>query len=280
MLLAAGVPGVVLVEGPFDKRLLKRFVKPGIEIEECRGRPATLEVGRILRERGCVNVLTVIDFDIALSGANLIACWEPDVEFELVNSGLFERVAAEVFSEIKVCRRFDDGFRGLRKFFVGQARLLGALRVLSHERQMGLPFDHLDFGRIVDRVTCTVNIEKAVATLLQQQGKSLSEAATLTAKCQLSSLVPGYVRGKDILEIMARGAIQAFGTKATDAEELGRLFSVALDREHFATLPVFSAIQKVSAELGSDFFVLGDDTDMSLSTQGAVHRMNLKTSWP
>ncbi len=236
----------LLVEGDTDLLVFRRFVHPqACDILVCHNRANALHATRLLDETGEPGFVAVIDADFDRLGSverpspNCVWTDFHDLEVVLVCSSALDRLLAERASETKVSQFETRNGRSVRDAILEGAMPLGYLRWLNHLRSLRLTFENLNFARLVNDETLSLDFTRTVQVVVQRSA-SIQQVAELRNDCDQLARAghdPRHVCcGHDVVAILGRGLRRTLGSlRAVDVavDTLELELRLAFDRECF-----------------------------------------------
>lgn len=256
MLRAASTRTMMFVEGTSDEKVFVRFVdEEKCHVLICYGRDKALQAIAILEIRKFRGVLCVIDSDFSaitnqcFASANVILTDDHDLEVMLFKSGAFDLVLDELGSRAKV-KRIRGGGADPREPIWKAARIVGAFRLYSEQRNLNLKFEGINF-KFVDRKNLSVDTKQMIRTVYNNSKISAPvigdvEAAIdcLRSKEHAHSLM---CCGHDIAIIFGKALLSVLGSKsstAADREVIERSLRLAYSGYHFKKTALFQKIRE------------------------------------
>lgn len=244
----------VLVEGPDDSRLYRRFIDP----KQCHmalgfNKENVISAIGLLESTQVTGVLGVVDpdFDVLdgknLTTSNLIRVDCHDVEATLVRSPALDAVVNELASLDKLSRFENQCGLPLRSRLIETARCLGYLRWNSQKNAWGLRFEGLHFSRFVDLRKLTIDPPKLCKELKNNsQNWSYSEAQLAAAGWPSSQLEDPWhlCCGHDLVELLTLAFRRTIGSQQNlTTDTVASALRLAYSNEDFARSSLFAAIR-------------------------------------
>ena len=168
-------PGTIfIVEGVEDEELFLKFVSDSKAIIlPVGGREMALEVADILSKEGREGYLTIVDADfwhmdgIPRLSQNILITDCHDLEMMIVASDAFDAIMRALGSRAKIATFLGTRKCGdLRNWLIDKALWIGHLRHHSHDRELHLDFEDLDFEGFVDKKSLEITVSKLVEAVL------------------------------------------------------------------------------------------------------------------
>jgi hypothetical protein len=228
--------GVLVVEGPSDKRLIDRLTGARWAIFPAGSRDRVAPAVGRAHEIGVSRVAGLIDrdFDNYLDDVDVdsIFSWiEADLEAVLVRGPWFERLLQELGSDDKIDS--EGGPETLRPIAIGIAGVVGLVRRGNVEHNWKINFKDLDWIKKVDAGTLQLSLAKFAAAI---EGKVDGREHKAVVRALLADVDPTYdwgpgsFRGKDALEVMKLALKRRYGnTASTDADVLAGALRLHVD---------------------------------------------------
>ena len=160
-----GFPGAILViEGNNDSKFYKKFVdENSCHIVVAHGKENALLSIEIINSGSMKGVLAIVDSDFwriegmpAMPG-NVYVTDTHDSEGMIFCSDAFDRIVEEYCPENKISK-----YKNLRDFIYEKSRPVGFLRLSSYKNQIGLVFQELNYKKVTDKNTISVNIDTLI----------------------------------------------------------------------------------------------------------------------
>lgn len=242
----------LLVEGPTDKRLFRRFTDPtdcqivvGYDKSLVFGAVSILDADRFPGALGVVDC----DFDMltgtALRSANLRRGDTHDIETLLLRSSALDSVLCEFGSPDKLVKFIEAKGMTLREWLVRTALPLGYIRFFSIREGLNLKFEGMTFSHFLDPVTLEINAEALRTEICNRSHRPDLQLDTIT-----SVGWPRDVRhdpwqvccGDDMMEILRFGLRSVLGTNSlTSLQSLDGALRVAYPEEEFRQSELYRA---------------------------------------
>lgn len=218
---------ILLVEGPGDRRILKRLL-PDVEIIPADGKNNLISAAHSLMDWGVMGVVGIIDADFDdrkdmkdLSGM-IVAYDMRDLEMMLISLGVLEIVLEHQGSASKI--ESLGGSKALAERLVSAAHPVSALRSVNRVKKFGIAFDGVGIAKKVDPKSLSLKIDSYCRALIETSDVSLGLS-------ELKSLIESYVddgrgpRGKDVLEFASVALRKVAGTRKLEAVAVDSLVS-------------------------------------------------------
>ena len=257
MLRATHNGSFLLVEGSADKRFLSGFVDlSSCEVVICSGRENLLGAVSELGNEGFQGALGFADRDFSdITGypghqGVVVYTDENDLEMMLLCSGALDKILME-YGKSCIARTLAKAGNNIRNMIFKSARVIGTLRILSHEKSWSLRFDNMKYN-FVDTGSCLLDVKKTVNHVMRRTGRSIGLSADAVESLVLermsrNSSAKESCCGHDCVRVLGRALKKQIGsTRKFDNEKrcckrwkncLGWLMSRSNFRSHGSVLP-------------------------------------------
>lgn len=198
--------GVVVVEGPSDKRLLDRISEKRWATFPAGTRDEVVATVSGALELGVAKVVGLIDRDFddladSLSDTDLpiVTFDEADLEAALIRGEYFDHLVSEIASSKKVAS--NGGISELRRLAITFATLIGSIRRQNAIHGWGINFDSVELHQRVDSSTLSLKSSGFCAVVSRVSGGAISPAKVKEILDTVAPYPPeaGNFRGKDAL---------------------------------------------------------------------------------
>jgi len=262
MTRAAFTGAIMVIEGNNDEKFYKKFVDKNLcHIVVAHGKHNALQSIEILNSNKLPGVLAIVDSDFwRIEGlpelpGNIFITDTHDSEGMVFCSEAFDRIVKEYCSKRKISK-----YDNLRYFIYDKSRPIGYLRLASHQSKLGLVFNDLDYKKITDKGTISVNIDSLVNHILHLTKENMKRQAVRQVDLSSKTILNSYnktIRGKgqyddkdlcsghDIIGLFARGLRKLFSSlQATIAnkENIEKIFRLTYDLNDFLNTELSASI--------------------------------------
>ena len=227
MMRNASENAILLIEGPSDEKLLWHF----LDHDKCWtviawGKCNATGAMRIVRERGCIGVLCIIDRDYSmfvedpchLEDDDIIAAEEHDMEIMLFKSRAFDRVLVELGSRKKINQVVESGSSPI-EIVMKLAYSIGLLRLYGLRKGVPLTFDEIRY-RFIDHKRMVIDTTQMIEEIFRKSSVSFDVAEVSEYLDHLSRHYDDRWRiccGHDASEIACRSLRKLFGSLSSTA---------------------------------------------------------------
>lgn len=256
--------GMLIVEGPNDRRLFFRHVVAPSQIMPTSGRTLLLSAYAKTTEHDRERMVFVTDCDyevrrgILHPGPSLVISDGTDVESDLVQLGLLEGVVGELVPEAlvsddRVAEIADAALRDAVKF----ARPLGKIRMAAQPLGVPLNLEKIRHRHYWPKLRGeTVDVEKMIRTVHQTISKEFDISQEYWR--ELVNSTPddnGMCHGKDLLRAFRFSLDQRYSlAKDVEDETVCRLLRASLWPSHLEVWKVAKRIRQWESATGRQIF--------------------------
>jgi hypothetical protein len=238
----------VVVEGEDDKKLFSNLLCTS-ELYIAHGHPTVRETVRLLRERGCLTVVGIIDADFEhienkVLPPGLVRTDLHDVECMLLASPALEKVLTEHGDSTRIIEATTH--RTLRERLLDHGLILGQLRYISHQKKLSITFDGLDFSEFLDEKKWQFDSSKLLSSLRKlNKGTAQNIWQAEQVLSSLPSLDPWQLCcGHELVEILAIGLYRVLGNSPNlKASLLETDLRLAYERRFFEQTHLYQQLQ-------------------------------------
>lgn len=230
--------GILVVEGPSDKRLIDRSSNRRWAIFPAGTRDEVPLTVQRASDLGVGRIAGIIDrdFDNFVERWSEVAIYtyeEADLEAFLVRGPWFASLIEELGSEAKIAS--GGGVETLRSLAIGLAGVVGLVRRANAEQGWGIDFERLDFARKIDARTLRLAIDRLCAAVQGQlaDAQHRREIGRIIADVdpQLDR-GQGSFRGRDALDVVKIALQRVYGSRSgVDTETLAGSLRLAVGAE-------------------------------------------------
>ena len=271
-----GFPGAILViEGNNDSKFYKKFVdENSCHIVVAHGKENALSSIEIINSNNMKGVLAIVDCDFwRIEGmpdipGNVYVTDTHDSEGMIFCSDAFDRIVEEYCSENKISK-----YENLRDFIYEQSRPIGFLRLSSHKNQLCLVFKDLDYKKVTDKNTISVNIDTLIRHIVHLTNENLKRKSIKQKLLSDATILENYQNtfvtgqdydskelccGHDIIGLFSIGLRNIFASlKAAIAnkDNIGKIFRLSYDFNDFKATILAESITSWE-ELNPSFRIL------------------------
>lgn len=248
----ADARGILMVEGPADRRLLARVSQGRWAIFICGTRSNVkkemLQAHSLRLER--VAGLIDRDFDDyydskCSSDSRLFTFETADLEAHLIDGPWFEDLVAEFCSDDKVTAL--GGVDHVRQLVTDPARRLGIYRRANACQGWGVDFVGLKFVRKVSAQSLVLDVDALIAAVRSRVPREHLPGFAEACGDARQPTVETLYRGKDALEVLAKGLSRALSSlRGVDGSSLEAALRLSADERLLASAP----FRDISAALG------------------------------
>jgi len=238
--------GLLVVEGPSDKRLINRVSNKRWAVFPAGTRN---NVASVVRDADALNLSRVAglidrDFDSHYdesksAGLQIFTYEEADLEAVLVRGPWFEGIVDELGSEDKI--RDAGGASSLRPIVIGIAGVIGIVRRENARRGWGLDFERLEFEKKVDAKSLQLAVPRladAIAGKLDDSQSRVLVRELLADASDCEDRGPASFRGRDALEVVGVAFRRVYGnTPSLSGDTLGGTLRLHASEELFEMAP-------------------------------------------
>ena len=159
---------ILIIEGNNDIKFYKKFIDENMcHVVVSHGKKNALDSIEILNAENIDGVIAIVDSDFwKIEGIpdlpnNIFYTDSHDSESMIFSSDAFDRIVNEYCTEHKISK-----IENIRYFIYESARPIGYLRLASHKNELGLSFNEINYKKVTDRNTITVNIDSLINHIL------------------------------------------------------------------------------------------------------------------
>lgn len=235
--------GVLLVEGPADKRLLTRVASERLVAFICGTRNNVKEVLSRTRDIAVDRVAGLIDrdfddyYEMECSPDPLMFTFSgADLEAHLIEGPWFEDLLEEIASIEKV--QALGGMPRVREMVTYPARCVGLLRRGNAVHGWGVDFVQVDFLRKVNSQTLELDVDGLKSSVRGRLTRD--HADTFAEVCRAFGRVgdDDLYRGKDALSVLSKGLARAIATtRGVEPTSLEAALRLSADGRLLASTP-------------------------------------------
>lgn len=250
MMLGQTGKTIVIVEGITDRRLYGKFMDPSVEVVIAHSKNNVVGAVKLaVKRRKCEFVIGIVDADLdhikeSWLAPQLFVTDTRDSETLMMKSDAFDDVMAEYGDEAKV-RTYERRFGNIRENVVKSGYPLGIMMYLSDRYGWKLCFKNLEFSNFIQRDTMGIDVKaflREVASISSSTPGKDAMAQLLDGELQNPKDPWIVCRGHDVMEIMAIGLKEVFGSfncKHITGSALSGSFRLAFDKEEFSTTKLY-----------------------------------------
>jgi len=249
-MLSANFSGVfILVEGSEDSRLWKRFLNSNAMVVICVTRENAIDVASQFLQSS--SVIGIIDSDAEFLvtqrtyPSNVFLTDFRDIEISLFSEMNLNAILNELGSPEKI-QAWTTIHGSPYPQLVLQAKIIGALFLVSQQEGLGLTFKDLRWKDFVDRASLQINVKEFVEHVKNKSHRhSLSTDELLQKMTVICNSINSYhiIRGHDIIGIIAFGLQFALGSmSAFDTERVSMAFRLSVSRVQMEKLALFRSL--------------------------------------
>ena len=250
---------VLIVEGDTDARVYRRYiVATQCSIEIAHNKDNAIRSLTILEQAQFKGVLAIVDADFQrlegriLTNPNLFLTDTHDLETMMLCSPALDKILAEFGSEQKIATLTDQVGKSLHDILLAAGAPIGYLRWSSLRQSLALKFEELDFGKFVDGLCLTTDIQKLIETVKNKSQRPDLKTADILS--QISALkneshdLWQLCCGHDLIEVLSVGLRKvlggAFNTAEIKSEVIERSLRLAYESSFFQVTELCTALRK------------------------------------
>lgn len=250
--------GIIVVEGPDDKRLFySRTVSPA-QIMPTGGRTLLLAAFRAAKDADRERMIFVTDCDYAVragelsGGHGLVITAGTDVESDLLSLGLLSRIVTEIVPSALPTNQVDRIAAQALQLATTLALPLGRVRMAARPLGVDLELEELDFSKYWIRRAGQFDETK----LLRVTGDKLRAAGHKNLdwidRVRSTPSDSGMCHGKDLISAIRTVLIKDHGVdQKVSTDVLSVMLRLVVDDSRFEEWPVVKRIRKWEAATGS-----------------------------
>ncbi|WP_157930975.1 toprim domain-containing protein [Mycobacteroides abscessus] len=236
--------GIIVVEGPDDKRLLcTKTVHQG-QIITTGGKVFLLEAHRVAAERKIDSVVFLTDCDYEVGHGelsaqlNLIISKNADIESDLLENGGFKRLVVELVAAALDSEEAAESIaREVEDRSVAIAEVIGRLRIVARTHGFEIDTD-IKYRKYRQRHTATVDEEKLIRTVIQGSPDCAMKSEEVK---EIVSKLPRHYHncnGHDLVAATNHVLRDDYGVRNETPESLERLLRTSTPKSVFEELDV------------------------------------------
>lgn len=241
--------GILVVEGPDDKRVFARHVRDHAQILPAGGRKLLISAHQKANaeQRGKIIFVTDCDYEVrrgALVGApDLIITTLTDMESDLLTLGLLEALVLDLvpraLESVSACQQIVGRLRSDAEAI---ALPLGRLRMAAQPLGIPLHLEDLKLARYWNASTRSMDLPKLIRAMHTKVAEEIdaSEWPKLVEQTPVDS---GMCHGKDMVRALSFLLREIYRVEAS-AESLARMMRSALSSE---ALDAWDVIRRIKA---------------------------------
>lgn len=253
---------IMVIEGNNDEKFYKKFVDENLcHIVVAHGKENAIQSIDIVNNSKLPGVLAIVDTDFwrieglpELSG-NIFITDTHDSEGMVFCSEAFDRIVEEYCSKGKISK-----YDNLRYFIYEKSRPIGYLRLASHRSKLGLVFNGLDYKKITNKGTISVNIDTLVNHILHLTRENIKRQSVGQVDLSSKTILKSYKKtirengqyedkdlccGHDIIGLFATGLRKLFSSlqaAIASKENIEKIFRLTYDFKDFLNTELAAAI--------------------------------------
>ncbi len=241
--------GVLVVEGPDDKRVFARHVLDPAQILPAGGRKLLVSAHEKANnsQRAKIVFLTDCDYEIrygSLRGApDLIITTFTDMESDLLSLGLIESLVLEYVPRALESRETCQSITTRLRARAQQIALpLGRLRMIAKPLGIPLNLDDVKIARYWDPKSGSMNYER----LVNAMHTKVSDVISFSEWGQLSSNAPqdiGMCHGKDLVKALSFLLKTEYRVEGITTDSVARVLRTSLSQQHLTSWDVVRRIK-------------------------------------
>ena len=262
MTRAAFDGAIMVIEGNNDEKFYKKLVdEKSCHIVVAHGKKNAIESIDIVNKNKLLGVLAIVDADFwRIEGlpelpANIFITDTHDSEGMVFCSEAFDRIVEEYCSKGKISK-----YDNLRYFIYKESRPIGYLRLASHRNNLGLVFNYMDYKKITDRGTISVNFNTLVNYVLHLTRQNMKRQSEPKPDISSEEIVESYnntigetrqhedkelCSGHDIVGLFAIGLRKAFSSlqaAIANKENIEKIFRLTYNFNDFLNTELAGAL--------------------------------------
>ena len=262
MTRAAFAGAIMVIEGNNDEKFYKKFVDENLcHIVVAHGKHNALQSIEILNSNKLPGVLAIVDSDFwRIEGlpklpGNIFITDTHDSEGMVFCSEAFDHIVEEYCSKRKISK-----YDNLRYFIYEKSRPIGYLRLASHRSKLGLVFNDLDYKKITDKGTISVNIDSLVNHILYLTRENMKRKTVGKIDFSSKTILASYNKiikennqyndedlccGHDIIGLFAKGLRKLFASlqaAIANKENIEKIFRLSYDLKDFLKTELSASI--------------------------------------
>lgn len=248
--------GVLVVEGPDDKRLLHTHVHRREQIVIAGGRRLLMSAHGLTCERGDTRIvfLTDCDYETTLGTLkpelNLIVTEHADIESDLLAEDGFERMVLELVAEaIDSEEKYNSIVNAVRERSIAIAEIIGRARYVAKTDGFPLNLDELRHRKFRKANTSEIDQSQLIRVIAQRSDACPLQPDALEKR--VDAIPAGYnnCNGHDMIAALSHVLKDDFGVEHQTPESLAKLLRVSSSNS-FGNLRIAKYIRKWEKSTG------------------------------
>ena len=247
----------MLVEGGTDKTFYERFIdRVACQVVTTSGKPSSkqraIQILGILDKENFQGILAIVDADFdRLEGfsriPNLILTDTHDLETMLIQSPAFDKVIAEIGSEVKIAQFSQD----VRSLLLAAGKPIGYLLWISLLQSRNLTFSEIRFNKFIDEQNLKIDEIKLIQEVKNKSKNHSLKSEILQQDIRNQKKIdhdPWQICcGHHLVEILSLGLRMAIGSKKSSEVEPSILelnLRLAYEEAYFYKTQIYLSIRQ------------------------------------